>query len=188
MGIFKTAAAVASIVVAGTGSWAAPLKLAPADPQPSGLKQGLAVQYAYPKDVKTLGNAERALRKAKAGKPLAGLDYRDTNDGDKTLTSDRAHHVVAKITGYVKFDAAGIYAIDFLTNDGLDAKIGGQDVAYVNGRQPCQATRPVEAEVPEAGWYAVNITYFQRLGTACLHMRAGHGKATWMENAAFGYN
>ncbi|MEO0633130.1 MAG: PA14 domain-containing protein [Pseudomonadota bacterium] len=187
MGLWKTAAMATVAVFMAAGAWAAPLKLTPANPQPSGLKQGLAVKYAYPKDVKTLGNAERALRKAKAGKPLAGLDYRDTNDGDKTLTSDRAHHVVAKITGYVKFDAPGTYAIDFLTNDGLDAKIGGQSVAYFNGRQPCQATRAVQAEVPQAGWYAVDITYFQRVGTSCLHMRAGQGKATWMKNAAFGY-
>jgi len=175
-----------ALLVAGT-SWAAPLQLSPADPQPSGLQQGLAVEYAYPKDVKTIGNAERALRKAKPGPALSGLDYRDTNDGDITLTSKRAHNVVAKITGFVKFDAAGTYVVDFLTNDGLDAMVGGQQVAYFNGRQPCQATRPVEVEVPRAGWYPINLTYFQRRGTACLHMRAGQGKATWMENAAFGY-
>lgn len=187
MDILKTTVATVAAIVLASQAWAAPLKLKPASPQPSGLKQGLAVKYAYPGDVKTLGNAERALKKAKPGRPLAGLDYRDTADGEITLTSDRAHHVVAKITGYVKFDAPGTYVIDFLTNDGLDAQIGGQAVGYVNARQPCQPTRAVEAEVPEAGWYPVDITYFQRVGTACLHMRAGQGKATWMKNAAFGY-
>jgi len=187
MNFFRTAGAVAAL-----GLWvgiaaAAPLKLTPASPQPTSLKKGLAVQYAYPKDIKTLGNAERALRKATPGAPLAGLDHRDTNDGDITLTSDRAHNVAAKITGYVRFDAPGIYIVDFLTNDGLDAKISGEQVGYFNGRQSCQATRAVEVEVPEAGWYPLDITYFQRVGTSCLHMRAGQGKATWMENASFGH-
>ena len=187
MTVLKTALAAASVLVMAVASHAAPLKLKPASPQPSGLKQGLAVQYAYPSDVKTLGNAQNALRRSKPGKPLKGLDYRDTNEGDITLTSDRAQHVVAKITGYVKFDAPGVYTIDFLTNDGLDANIGGQQVGYFNGRQTCSETRAVQAEVPEAGWYPVDILYFQRVGTACLHMRAGQGSPDWMPNKAFGY-
>ncbi|WP_299689362.1 PA14 domain-containing protein [uncultured Tateyamaria sp.] len=187
MTFIKTAMLAAAVTVLATASFAAPLKLKPASPQPSGLKKGLAVSYAYPSDVKTLGNAQNALRKSKPGKPLAGLDYRDTNDGDKTLTSKRAHHVVAKITGYVKFDAAGTYNIDFLTNDGLDANVGGQQVGYFNGRQSCAETRAVQVEVPQAGWYPVDILYFQRVGTSCLHMRAGQGAPDWMPNAAFGH-
>ncbi|MEL7261585.1 MAG: PA14 domain-containing protein [Pseudomonadota bacterium] len=183
----KTALAAAAAILLASASLAAPLKLQPASPQPSGLKTGLAVQYAYPSDVKTLGNAQNALRKAKPGTPLAGLDYRDTEEGEITLTSTRAHHVVAKITGYVKFDAAGTYTIDFLTNDGLDANIGGQQVGYFNGRQSCNETRAVEVDVPQAGWYPVDILYFQRVGTSCLHMRAGQGSPTWMKNSAFGY-
>ncbi|MEL6620202.1 MAG: PA14 domain-containing protein [Pseudomonadota bacterium] len=187
MTIFKTAAAAALAAVLATASFAAPLKLKPADPQPKGLKEGLAVKYAYPPDVKSLNQASRALKRAKAGTPLKGLDYRDTSDGDKTLTAKQAHHVVAGISGYVKFDSAGTYTIDFLTNDGLDARVGGQTVGYFDGRQKCFETRPVQVEVPQAGWYPVDITYFQRVGTACLHMRAGKGAPDWMPNAAFGY-
>ncbi|MEO0866425.1 MAG: hypothetical protein AAFY39_18025, partial [Pseudomonadota bacterium] len=78
MTIFKTAAAAALAAVLATASFAAPLKLKPADPQPKGLKEGLAVKYAYPPDVKSLNQASRALKRAKAGTPLKGLDYRDT--------------------------------------------------------------------------------------------------------------
>ncbi|MEO0745243.1 MAG: PA14 domain-containing protein [Pseudomonadota bacterium] len=187
MTCLKTALVAAAVTVLANASLAAPLKLEPANPQPSGLKSGLAVSYAYPSDVKTLGNAQNALRRSKPGPSLAGLDYRDTNDGDNTLTSKRAHHVVAKITGYVQFDAAGTYNIDFLTNDGLDASIGGQQVGYFNGRQSCNETRAVQVEVPQAGWYPVDILYFQRVGTACLHMRAGQGAPDWMPDAAFGH-
>ena len=55
---------------------AAPLKLTPASPQPGNLKPGLSVRYAYPVDVKSLADAERALKyKSEAGAPLTGLDF-----------------------------------------------------------------------------------------------------------------
>jgi len=187
MKMFKTATLAATAVLLATASFAAPLKLKPASPQPSGLKPGLAVKYAYPPDVKSLNQAERALKKAKAGPSLKGLDYRDTNEGDNTLTANRPFFVAADISGYVKFDAPGTYTIDFLTNDGLDAKVGGQTVGYFDGRQGCSETRAVQVEVPQAGWYPVDITYFQRMGTACLHMRAGQGSPNWMPDAAFGH-
>jgi hypothetical protein len=187
MTFLKTACAAVITTSVAVTAFAAPLKLTPADPQPSGLKEGLAVKYAFPYDVKTLHQANRALKNASPGKPLAGLDYWDTNNGDPTLTSDKAHHVVAGISGYVRFDGAGVYVIDFLTNDGLDASVGGQQVGHFNGRQSCNETRAVEVEVPRAGWYELKATYFQRVGTACLHMRAGKGTPDWMPNSAFGY-
>ncbi|MEM6371672.1 MAG: PA14 domain-containing protein [Pseudomonadota bacterium] len=181
-----TALAAAALMVAGA-ALAAPLKLTPASPQPSGLTSGLSVQYTYPLDVKTLKQAKRYLKESKPGTPLKGLDYRDTAQGEKALTSKQAEHVVAGIKGYVKFDSAGTYMIQFLTNDGLDARIGGQEVGYFDGRQACQETRAVEVEVPQAGWYPLDITYFQRVGTSCLLMKAGQGGMKWMPDSAFGY-
>ena len=187
MTMFRTAMLAAAAVLVATATFAAPLKLTPANPQPSGLKPGLAVKYAYPPDGKSLNQAERALKRAKAGPALKGLDYRDTADGDNTLTAKQAHHVVAGISGYVKFDSAGTYTIDFLTNDGLNATVGGQTVGYFDGRQKCFETRAVQVEVPQAGWYDLQATYFQRVGSACLHMRAGKGAPDWMPNSAFGH-
>ncbi|KJZ23965.1 PA14 domain-containing protein [Tritonibacter mobilis] len=168
---------------------AAPVMLTPANPQPSGLKPGLSVRYAYPSDVKSLAAARNALKyKVEQGAPLKGLDYRDTELGQNVLTAKRAERVVADIRGYVRFDAPGIYTIDFLTNDGLHAVVGGQVVGEFDGRQPCEETFAVEVEVPEAGWYPLKALWFQRTNTACLHMRAGPAgkRPKWMPNAAFG--
>ncbi len=181
----RLALAFAAILCAGA-ALAGPIKLEPAKPQPN-VKPGLAVKYAYPGDVKSLREASRHAKRAKAGKPLTGLDYRDTNDGDKTLTSKQAHRVVADISGFVKFDAPGTYVVDFVTNDGIEAHISGKRVAKKDGRFSCQPTREVEVEVPSAGWYPIKILYFQRLGTACLHMRAGKDSPNWMKNARFGH-
>ncbi|MBT8154279.1 hypothetical protein KMP13_10290 [Epibacterium ulvae] len=169
---------------------AGPLKLEPANPQPANLKPGLAVQYAYPADVRNLKSAESALRyKVEQGAPLAGLDHRDTDVGEKVLTSTRAERVVADISGFVHFDAPGQYTIDFLTNDGLRATVGGQIVGEFDGRQPCEETFAVDVEVPTAGWYPLKALYYQRLNTACLHMRMGPvGKRVkWMPDSAFGH-
>jgi hypothetical protein len=184
----RLTAALAAALLAGA-AWAGPLKLEPANPQPSGLKPGLAVKYAFPPDVKTLAQADKALEGAKPGKPLAGLDYWDTNEGEETLTSGKAMRVVAGISGYVKFDAPGTYVIDFLSNDGLRAHIGGKKVTEIDARRPCDPGPSVQVEVPKAGWYPLKAVYFQRAGTACLHMRAGPagGKPDWVPNAAFGH-
>lgn len=183
----NTIIAAAFGALCATQSLAGTLTLTPANPQPTGLTEGLAVSYAYPADVKTLSQAATFAKRATPGKPLAGMDYIDTADGEKTLTSDKAHHVVADISGYVRFDAAGTYTVDFLSNDGLKVEIGGQEVAFFDGRHPCEESRPATVKVPQAGWYALKALYFQRTGSACLHMRAGQGEPDWMENTSFGY-
>ena len=186
----RIAAFLAALTLAASAAAADPLPLTPASPQPAGLSSGLSVIYAYPgSDIKSLADATAALNAApKAGKPLTGLDYSDTSPGQVTLTSDRVENVAARITGYVKFDAAGSYDIEFLTNDGLDARIGGQRVGHFDGRQACGSTRVIEVSVPEPGWYPVDILYFQRLGTSCLHMKWGplDGKRTWTPDEVFG--
>jgi hypothetical protein len=187
------AAISAMAMIFATALGAAPLKLKPASPQPGGLRAGLAVAYGYPPDgqhIKTLADARSALRSgAEAGRPLAGLDNRDTEKGQVTLTSKRAENVAARITGYVRFDKPGVYDIDFLTNDGLDISIGGQQVGYFNGRQTCDVIVGTQVEVPQAGWYKLEATYFNRLNTSCLHMRWAPegGKLGWVPNSVFGH-
>ncbi|MEO0390764.1 MAG: PA14 domain-containing protein [Pseudomonadota bacterium] len=179
-------ASVFAAVCIAAPVWSASLTLEPANPQPSGLAPGLAVKYADA-SVRKLSDAARVAESAKPGKPLAGLDYWDTEDGQETLTSGQATGVVAVINGYVRFDAPGTYTIDFLSNDGLQMSIGGQQVAFHDGVHACTESQAVQAVVPSAGWYALEGLYFQRKGTACLHMRAGMGTPDWMPNTAFGH-
>ncbi|WP_147108149.1 PA14 domain-containing protein [Tateyamaria sp. syn59] len=187
MKMLTTAALAAISYVSATALFAAPLKLEPADPQPEALSQGLSVVYNLDENPRSIDDALDALDAARPGKPLLGMDYRDTADGDETLTSGQAHKVVAGISGYVRFDEAGTYLVDFMSNDGLMMSIGGQEVAFFDGVHPCEATETVEVEVPEAGWYEMEGVYFQRKGTACLLMRAGIGEPVWIENESFGY-
>lgn len=167
---FRTLSIVACLV-AGP-ALAAPITLSPADPQPSAgdLSAGLAVSYAYPSDVRTLDDANSALRKGRSGPPLKGLSYVDNTEGDKTLTSKSSKKVAASISGYIKFDAAGTFEVDVLSNDGIALSIGGQPVALYDEIHACEPAGVQEVVVPQAGWYALEATYFQRKGTACLMM------------------
>lgn len=180
------------LLVAGLAE-AAPLKLTPANPQPK-PRAGLAVSYAWagnpPARIQDLSQARGLLGSGgKPGRPLRGLDYADTNEGDPVLTHDQHYNVVADIRGYIKFDAPGIYEVETWSNDGIDARIAGQPVGRFSGRQGCEANQRVEVEVPQAGWYDLNILYFQKYGTACLMMKWGKkGQGlSWVPNSAFGY-
>jgi len=177
-----------------TAAFAAPVKLKPASPQPGGLKQGLSVTYGWlgtpPQKFQSLSAARSFVdAHGKRGKPLRGLDYRDTNVGDPVMTHKEHYNVAAKIRGYIKFDAPGMYVLELWSNDGVDARISGQPVGFFDGRQGCEPNMRVTAEVPSAGWYDLNAYYYQKYGTSCLMMKWGKAgsKLKWVPNSAFGY-
>ena len=184
------ATAVAMSVIAGA-ALSAPLKLQPANPQPS-PKAGLNVKYFgtgnQHKKIRDLSQAKSMLSKAKPGKPLRGLDYRDTSKGEDVLTFDEAYNVAAEVTGYMRFDSPGVYELETWSNDGIEASVGGQQIGRVTGIQGCEANQRTEVEVPKAGWYPLKIVYFQKLGTSCLMMKSGKKgeRFTWTPNDVFG--
>lgn len=167
------------------------ITLTPADPQPdpATLTEGLAVKYAYPPEVKSLRDAEHWLENAEPGEPLSGLKYIDTAEGEMTLTSTQATRVAAEITGFVHFSRPGPHKIDFYSNDGVQAWIGGEEVAKYDGRHPCEPAGFQDVNAPEAGWYELKIVYFQRLGSSCLLMKWDDlsEKPGWAKNEAFAY-
>ncbi|QIE57094.1 hypothetical protein G5B40_17600 [Pikeienuella piscinae] len=186
------APAIAAVMLFAANVEAETLQLSPANPQPNAeeLAQGLAVTYAYPPEVKSIRDAEHWLGGArKVGPPLSGLHYIDTRKGDKVMTSEKATRVAAEITGYVRFERAGAHKIEFFSNDGVSAELGGQEVAWYDGRHPCNSAGYQDVSVPEPGWYELKIIYFQRLETACLLMKwdGGEGGMAWAQDDVFAY-
>ncbi len=175
-------------------SWAAPLKLKPAKPLSANLKPGLSVRYAWGgpplASIDNLSQARGLLNaEAKRGKPLRGLDYRDRSEFEPTLTHKENYNVAADIRGYMRFDEPGIYEVETWSNDGIDARLSGQQIGLWVERQPCDANQRVEVEIPEAGWYDLKIIYFQKYMNKCLMMKVGKkGEGLkWAPNNIFGY-
>ena len=189
---FVSGAAFVLGLLVATSVAAAPAKLTPAGKQ-SGFRKGLSVKYHYlgppPLKFQSLAEAKSTLGKAKPGKPLRGLDYRDVGETAPTLTHPEALNVAADIRGYIKFDAPGIYVIEVWSNDGVQADISGKTVGRFDGRQACSGNVRTEVDVPQAGWYPLKVAYFQKYGSKCLMMKWGKKgeKLKWVPNSAFGY-
>lgn len=180
--------AVLAVVLSAGMSLAASLELTPANPQPKGLKKGLKVTYSF-------GARPRSLNQAKAefsgqpGRPIRGLNYPDKGQGAEVLTSGVHQRISAKISGYIKFDAAGEYGLEFYANDGLRIEIGGQRVGRLDGVNPCSSAGRPKVSVPKAGWYEVSAFYYQKEGTACLEAEwtKGGGGPKLIPDSAFGH-
>ncbi|MDA7966160.1 PA14 domain-containing protein [Ruegeria sp.] len=192
MKFIRTGGLAIAMAMIASAAFAAPLKLQPASPQPSNPKAGLDVKYKWegnpPRKIQNMAKAKQLIKKAQPGTPLIGLDYRDTTEGEPVLTFNQAYNVAAQVTGYIRFDAPGIYELETWSNDGIDAWVGGQQIGYVSGIQGCDANQRTEVEVPQAGWYALKIDYFQKKGTSCLMMKWGKQgeRFTWTPNDVFG--
>ena len=188
--LFAGAVAVFGILAASV-TMAGVIELTPASPQPSGLKQGLKVSYfTGDRQVRSLGAAKSRLKNSsKPGAPLSGLNYPDKGKGAAVLTAGIPELVVADISGYIKFPSAGVYELEFFTNDGGEFWIGGQEVAKLDGITPCSSAGRPQVKVPQAGWYDFKAVYFQKEGTACLESEwtPPGGSVQLIPNSAFGY-
>jgi hypothetical protein len=140
-----------------------------ASPQPAALKPGLKVHY-YNNLFRT-GEEVQSWAKARdgyPGEPLHSLDYR--SGVDKVLTSSQEDGVGAHITGFIRFEEAGTYAIAAQSNDGLDVEIGGRTVVYDPDVHADRYSQPVEIEIKAPGWYPLDAWYFERKNTSTLRL------------------
>lgn len=187
--LFSALAAV-SIAIASTAS-AQVINLTPANPQPTGLKEGLAVVYAVnTRDVRKLSPAQRRIERfGEPGQPLPGLNFPDKGKGAPVMTSGRPELVGAQVTGFIKFPSAGVYGLEFFTNDGAEIWISGQSVAKLDMITPCASAGRPQVNVPQAGWYDIQVLYFQKEGTACFESEwtPPGGKRQLIPDSAFGY-
>jgi len=140
----------------------------PISPSPASetLKPGLAVTYSYERYVHV--DELETLRNPVVGEPLANVSHR-TRDGN-VLTANQAMLVGAHIRGLIRFDAPGSYVFRIESNDGVKAKIGGQQIwidPEVHGNR-WSPPLPVVIETP--GWYELWINYYQKKGTSALRL------------------
>src|SRR5262245_20158745 len=159
--------------------------LRPAEPQPTQLTPGLAVEYTY---AKVNYVDELKGRKFEPGSPLADINYRG---GGNVLTSKSRESVGAIITGLIQFDKPGVYGLQVSSNAGVRVEIGGQILHEDPGVHPDSTSDRIDVKIDQPGWYPLRIVYFQKRGTASLVLAwvgpGEKGKAVPVPAKAFGH-
>lgn len=153
---------------------AAPIKVAPvapANPQPNAaeLKDGLAVNYYFAKFQHINRLVEwMDMEDPIPGSPLPNLDYQ-MGPGN-VLTTTSADLVGAHITGFIDFAEAGVYELKVTSNDGVRLTVGGVMIFEDPEVHRDADSPPLVVTIDEAGWYPLDILYFEKKGTAALRL------------------
>ena len=163
------AAVLASLVVGGTAAADSHVKtLVPVEqPDAALLAPGLAVTYHFHL-FNTVGEIPQwaRTRKGTRGDPLPALDY-SVGSGN-VLTSGRPDGVGATITGLIRFPSAGRYVLAMQSNDGVSLSIAGQRILADPGVHTDRFSELVRIDVAAAGWYALDLLYFEKRNTSTL--------------------
>ena len=138
-----------------------------AQPDPAALEAGLAVTYHFHL-FNTVSEIPQWARtnESVAGTPLPALDY-SVGSGN-VLTSGRADGVGATISGLIRFPAAGRYVLALQSNDGVSLSIGGQRILADPGVHTDRFSELVRVDIAAAGWYPLDLLYFEKRNTATL--------------------
>jgi hypothetical protein len=135
----------------------------------SSLQPGLAaIYYFYP--MRSLSGVEDFIAdsKGRAGPPVPSLDYKAV--GGRVMTSRLVDSVMADITGYLNFPAAGVYRLQVESNDGVIIQLDGKEILKADGVHADLLSDPFELTVDEAGWHELHIYYFEHKGTSTLRL------------------
>ena len=169
--MYKVALALSLLLLAACATETEELPATPvrATPQPtsSGLQDGLAVRYYYSafNHVRELQGFMR-YKDGKEGPALEGLRH-DMGKG-QVLTSGADDLVGAYITGYLNLEKTGTYRFQVTNNDGARLHLGGARIHDDPRTGPARTSAPIPVDVMESGWYAIEIWYFEKRGTATL--------------------
>ena len=161
-------AAFAAAVLAGPAGADSFSDLKPVAPQPAAdaLAPGLAVNYVV-KMARSVDEFETGVT-GLPGPPLPSLNYQ--SGAGKVLTSDKTDGVGALITGFINFPAAGRWLMATNSNDGVRVRVAGTVVIDDPNVHPDQYSSNAEINITQPGWYALNVTYFERKGTSTLQL------------------
>jgi len=138
----------------------------PLSPQPTAMQPGLAPVYILGEmeSIIYVPTGAKADAAGRPGKPVANLDV--TSSGELWESGTRRHYGVL-FRGMIKLEA-GTYAFQALSNDGVKIMI---DRAVVVDDPDVHADRmspKTSVTFTQAGWYPLQVQYFQKNGSATL--------------------
>ncbi len=136
----------------------------------SSLKPGLGVTY-YSVFVRSIRELIEwtDYKKGRKGPPIARLDN-NVGKGN-VLTSGQDDGVGAHITGYLRIEKPGSYVFLVNSNDGVRLSLGGKQIYEDPDVHPDRLSDPpIEIDFAEAGYYPIDIWYFERKNTSTLEL------------------
>jgi len=142
--------------------------IAPANPAPdaAALKPGLAVSYS---SISANSIADVVIAgRGKPGKPLPHLNWQASDT--PMMTSGRATQVSAQITGFIRFSETGTYVLKIRSNDGVRLSINGIKAIEDPTVHAARFSRTTSLTIKTAGWYKLDMLYFQKGGSAALEL------------------
>lgn len=136
------------------------------------LQPGLQPRYFtkfMARDVRELPEDADPQLKSWLGEPIAQLNNQFGES--EVFGSGLSRGVGMRMRGALFFPTPGPYAFQALSNDGIQMFLGNRLVVS----DPVQhsdrlSKQEVSVDIPAAGWYPVQIDYFQRKGTAALQL------------------
>src|SRR5262245_37188392 len=176
------------LLCAGCSATVGGANLTPVTPQPDSavMKPGLAVKYV---SAKVRGvDAIEAIGGGTVGRPLPQLNY-DSGTGP-VLTSIYADFVGAKIKGFINFEQPGRWLMTAESNDGVRVRLNDLVIIEDPDVHADQFSNTAELNIAAAGWYKLEITYFERKNTSTLKLywhRPDSSEFEIVPAAAFGY-
>lgn len=137
----------------------------------SRLQPGLQPVYFYKffaRNVRLLPKGEEAKRKGKVGKPILEINHQFGRGA--VFGSGTSRGIGIRMNGALHFPTAGTYVLQTLSNDGIDIYLNNNRVLADPTQHSDQLSAESHLNIPAAGWYPIQINYFQRKGTAALKL------------------
>lgn len=152
--------------------------LKPLEPQPdeADMEPGLKVWYFTGLFIRRIGEMPQGTPPfswGKQGKPIPYLNHHFVGKDKKKLNvfDSGTHRGVAMyLWGMIKFPSAGRYFFRSMVNDGILVLIDRKTIIDDSTWGSDRFSKETIVEVPEPGWYPIVVKYFQRKGTARVHL------------------
>lgn len=145
--------------------------IAPAVPPASKLLPGLVPYYYvefFERHLDQLPATESSRYPSFKGKPILELNHQFGKD--EVFDSKTSRGVGIRMRGFINFSSTGEHELQALSNDGVILKLSGVVALNDPEQHSDRLSNLAYVTIEEPGWYAMEIEYFQRKGTAALKL------------------
>jgi hypothetical protein len=134
------------------------------------LKPGLSVLYldgGY-RYVKQIPKGKKAREKGRSGKPVLQINHQFGTG--EVFDSGKNSKVGVLLDGYIHLAKPGAYALQVLSNDGVEVYVDGTLIVSDPNLHTDRLSDIGEYSSAKEGWQPLHIRYFQRKGSAALKL------------------